>query len=83
MTAPPPESLASALPKEGKVVLCTHRHPDPDGLGALVGMQFLLAQNFGLESDLVLEGRIRRAENVAMRRLLDIQSLPKGGGRPR
>ena len=82
MTAPPPESLASALPKEGKVVLCTHRHPDPDGLGALVGMQLLLAQCFGLESDLVLEGRIRRAENVAMRRLLDIQALPKGGVDP-
>jgi len=64
------------------VVLCTHRHPDPDGLGALVGLQQLLKDRFGLDSALVLEGRIRRAENVAMRKLLDIQSLPKGGVDP-
>ena len=82
MTAPLSENLTNALPEQGKVVLCTHRHPDPDGLGALVGMQCLLAQRFNLEADLVLEGRIRRAENVAMRRLLDINSLPKGGVDP-
>ena len=82
MTVPLFEKLGNALPEQGKVVLCTHRHPDPDGLGALVGMQCLLAQRFNLEADLVLEGRIRRAENVAMRRLLDINSLPKGGVDP-
>jgi nanoRNase/pAp phosphatase (c-di-AMP/oligoRNAs hydrolase) len=75
-------AFATALPKEGKVVLCTHRHPDPDGLGALVGLQQLLKDRFGLDSALVLEGRIRRAENVAMRKLLDIHSLPKGGVDP-
>jgi nanoRNase/pAp phosphatase (c-di-AMP/oligoRNAs hydrolase) len=74
--------FADALPHEGKLLLCTHRHPDPDGLGAMVGTQQLLADGFGLSSDLVLEGRIRRAENVAMRQLLDIQSIPKGRVNP-
>ncbi len=82
MRHPPADELRKALPKEGRLVLCTHRHPDPDGLGALAGLRFLLEKKFGLESDLVLEGRIRRAENVAMRDLLDIRSLPKGGVDP-
>ncbi len=82
MNLPEIQAFASALPSEGKLVLCTHRHPDPDGLGALVAMQQLLKDKFGLEADLVLEGRIRRAENVAMRRLLRIEALPKGAVDP-
>jgi len=74
--------LADVLPESGKIILCTHRHPDPDGLGAIVGLQFLLKRRFGLEVDLVLEGRIRRAENVAMRDLLQIHSIPKGSVDP-
>ena len=82
MTSDHLSSFAEALPPSGTLVLCTHRHPDPDGLGALVGLEFLLAQKFGLDSKLVLEGRIRRAENVAMRKLLEIKALPKGGVDP-
>lgn len=74
--------FAQAFPPEGRVVLCTHRHPDPDGLGALTGVQFLLQQRLGLASDFVLEGRIRRAENAAMRDLLNIRGLPKGSVDP-
>ena len=78
MTSPDLERFRAALPAGGRLVLCTHRHPDPDGLGAMVGLQHLLQEGLGLEADLVLEGRIRRAENLAMRRLLDIQAMPKG-----
>ncbi|HEX9792675.1 MAG TPA: DHH family phosphoesterase [Planctomycetota bacterium] len=78
MTAPDLAKFRSAMPKEGRLVLSTHRHPDPDGLGGLVGIQHLLKQAFELESDIVLEGRIRRAENAEMRRLLKIQAVPKG-----
>jgi len=82
MSSPPLDGFRTALPAQGRLVLCTHRHPDPDGLGALVGLQYLLKEEFDLESDLVLEGRIRRAENVAMRELLEIHALPKGGVDP-
>ncbi|RMH03844.1 MAG: hypothetical protein D6702_04680 [Planctomycetota bacterium] len=82
MTPPDLDHLHAALPAEGRLVLCTHRHPDPDGLGAMAGLQFLLRAAFGVEADLVLEGRIRRAENLAMRRLLGIEALPKGGVDP-
>lgn len=74
--------LADVLPSSGKIVLCTHRHPDPDGLGALVAMEYLLKTRFNLECDMVLEGRIRRAENVAMRDMLEIHSVPKGAVNP-
>ena len=82
MSLPDLQAFAAALPEQGRVLLCTHRHPDPDGLGALVAMQQLLSDRFGLASDLVLEGRIRRAENVTMRELLEIDSIPKGGVDP-
>lgn len=74
--------FAKAFPPTGRVVLCTHRHPDPDGLGALTGVQYLLQQRLGVASDFVLEGRIRRAENAAMRDLLGIRGLPKGSVDP-
>ncbi|MDP7062515.1 MAG: DHH family phosphoesterase [Planctomycetota bacterium] len=76
------DRFAEALPSSGGLLLCTHRHPDPDGLGAVVGLSYLLEKKFGLQSELVLEGRIRRAENVAMRQLLEITALPKGGVDP-
>ena len=82
MSLPDLARFADVLPSEGRILLCTHRHPDPDGLGALVGLQQLLKDRFGLDSDLVLEGRIRRAEHVAMRQLLGIHSIPKGGVDP-
>ncbi len=33
--------LARVLPASGRLILCTHRHPDPDGLGALLGVPIL------------------------------------------
>ncbi|HJM40474.1 MAG TPA: DHH family phosphoesterase [Planctomycetota bacterium] len=82
MTLPDLDSFRACLQPGDRVVLCTHRHPDPDGLGALVALQHLLREAFEVESDLVLEGRIRRAENIAMRELLEITALPKGGVDP-
>lgn len=70
-------SFVDILPDSGKIMLCTHRHPDPDGLGAIVGLQHLLKMQFDIDSDLVLEGRIRRAENVTMRELLHIDAVPE------
>ena len=82
VSRPDLETFSSILPKTGKILLCTHRHPDPDGLGALVGIGHLLKQKFALDTDLVLEGRIRRAENITMRDLLNIEAMPEGGVDP-
>lgn len=52
------------------VLVLTHRSPDPDALGALVGTAFLLREAFGLVPEIATIGRIFRAENLAMVREL-------------
>lgn len=53
-------------------LLLTHRTPDPDALGALVGLRTLLRTAFGLTPEVATTGRIFRAENRAMVRELDL-----------
>jgi len=54
------------------ILVLTHQSPDPDALGALVGLRFLLTQGFGREARIATLGRIRRAENAAMVRELEL-----------
>ena len=56
-------------------LLLTHRSPDPDALGALAGLDFLLRHAFGLEPETATSGRIFRAENQAMVRELGLHFL--------
>lgn len=57
--------------KEGKAALFTHRCPDPDAIGAMMGMQWLLQKSFGLESDLFYDGEVSHPQNGVMVNLLD------------
>jgi len=50
----------------------SHRSPDPDALGALIGVRFLLSEGAGREAVIATRGRIQRAENVAMVRELGL-----------
>ena len=54
-------------------LILTHRSPDPDALGAAVGLDFLLRGAFGLEPQAATTGRIFRAENVTMVRELGLE----------
>ena len=56
-----------------RFLILTHRSPDPDAMGAAVGMQLLIEQAFGLEATVATVGRIHRAENLAMVRELDLE----------
>ncbi|HED65592.1 MAG TPA: hypothetical protein ENJ09_08555 [Planctomycetes bacterium] len=56
-------------------LLLTHRSPDPDALGALVGLHALLRGAFGMESEIATGGRIFRAENLTMVRELGLSFL--------
>ncbi|MEX1025669.1 MAG: DHH family phosphoesterase [Planctomycetota bacterium] len=51
---------------DGKLLILTHRSPDPDALGAMIGVETLLREAWGVDSALAAVGRIYRAENVAM-----------------
>ncbi len=57
---------------QGKVLVLSHRSPDPDALGALLGVRFLLSEGAGRTAVIATRGRIQRAENVAMVRELGL-----------
>lgn len=83
---PAPDFLGSALAHlhevlrtaaEGsagdRLLVLTHRGPDPDAIGSMEGMRFLLQHALGIEADIVTVGRIHRAENLALVRALDLK----------
>ena len=74
------EFLAIARRAE-RPLLTMHNDPDPDAMGAAVGLQHLLRQRLRKESAIAFSGIIGRAENKAMVQelgleLLQLSSLP-------
>ena len=51
------------------VALFTHHGPDPDGIGSMMGLQWLF-QKFGIASQLFYDGTISHPQNMAMTNLL-------------
>lgn len=70
--------VADAVDRSGGAPLwiLTHRSPDPDALGALVGVRRLVEVGFELPARVATDGRIRRAENLAMVRELGLDFEP-------
>ena len=68
------ETCLSKLRKviDGKrsVALFTHYGPDPDGIGSMMGLQWLLAK-YGIQASLFYDGIISHPQNIAMTNLLD------------
>lgn len=54
-----------------KVAIFTHRCPDPDAVGSMMGLQWLLLKAFGLEADLYYDGEVSHPQNGVMVNLLD------------
>ena len=50
----------------------THVHPDPDGLGSMMGLAHLVETKLGKRTRLTRDGLISRAENRTMVELLDL-----------
>ena len=65
--------FVESIKKLGKVRagLFTHRCPDPDAIGSMMGMQWLLQKAFDIESDLYYEGEVSHPQNGVMNNLLD------------
>ena len=61
---------AAAGDGEPRFLALTHESPDPDALGALVGIRTLLTEHFGHSVSIATVGQIHRAENLAMVREL-------------
>ncbi len=58
--------------EDPRILILTHRSPDPDALGALTGVDFLLRNAFDLQPEIATVGQIYRAENQAMVRELGL-----------
>jgi nanoRNase/pAp phosphatase (c-di-AMP/oligoRNAs hydrolase) len=58
------------------VTFVTHVHPDPDGLGSMMGLAHLVETCLHKPTRLTRDGPISRAENRAMVELLDIPLCP-------
>lgn len=56
-----------------RLLVLTHRGPDPDALGACEGLRRLCAVGFGIEAEVATAGHIHRAENKAMVRTLGLE----------
>ncbi len=59
--------------KTTKVAIFTHACPDPDAIGSMMGMSWLLTKVFGIECDLFYHGEISHPQNNAICNLLDPQ----------
>lgn len=64
-----------ALKGEKKVALFSHAAPDPDAIGAMLGMQYLLHHVYGLEADCFYDGEVSHPQNKAAVQLLDSHLL--------
>ena len=58
------------------VTFMSHVHPDPDSLGSMMGLAFLVEELLDKPTRLTRDGLISRAENKAMVELLDIDLEP-------
>lgn len=63
------QDLWDALRGAESVALFAHASPDPDALGALLGMEWVLAK-IGVESTIYIDGEINHPQNAALNNLL-------------
>src|SRR3954471_7749030 len=70
------DRFLAGLQDARSVTFVTHVHPDPDGLGSMMGLAHLVETRLGKPTRLTRDGVISRAENRAMVELLDLELLP-------
>jgi nanoRNase/pAp phosphatase (c-di-AMP/oligoRNAs hydrolase) len=58
-----------------RVAIFTHPHPDPDAIGSMMGLKWLISR-LGLQADLFYTGPISHPQNRSMVNLLDPELLP-------
>src|SRR6516225_10116302 len=70
------ESFLEGLKPAATVTFVSHVHPDPDSLGSMMGLAYLVETTLGKPTRLLRDGIISRAENRAMVDLLDLDLVP-------
>jgi nanoRNase/pAp phosphatase (c-di-AMP/oligoRNAs hydrolase) len=70
------DSFLSGLANVPRVTFVSHVQPDPDSLGSMIGLAYLVESCLDTPTRLTRDGFICRAENRAMVDLLDIDLVP-------
>lgn len=70
------DRFLTGLAEFSRVTFVSHVHPDPDSLGSMVGLGYLIESCLGLSACLTLDGQVCRAENRAMVETLGIELTP-------
>lgn len=70
------EALLALLRGRRHLLVLTHNNPDPDSLGAAIGLRHFASMAGLVDSAFALSGRILRAENQEMVRQLGIDMTP-------
>jgi nanoRNase/pAp phosphatase (c-di-AMP/oligoRNAs hydrolase) len=70
------DRFLAGLKDATSVTFISHVHPDPDGLGSMMGLAHLVETGLGKPTRLTRDGLISRAENKAMVELLDLDLQP-------
>jgi nanoRNase/pAp phosphatase (c-di-AMP/oligoRNAs hydrolase) len=66
------DRFLAGLRDASTVTFVSHVHPDPDSLGSMMGLAYLVETRLGKRTRITRDGLISRAENRAMVDLLDI-----------
>ncbi|MCS7167429.1 MAG: DHH family phosphoesterase [Gemmatales bacterium] len=69
-------TLLNSLGRFRGAYLVSHINPDPDSLGSMAGLAWLIRQRLNLPTQLTRDGILGRAENRAMVECLGLQLLP-------
>jgi len=56
---------------ENPIAIFSHRCPDPDAIGSMMGIRWLLRKHYGLDSKLYYDGEVAHPQNVSMENLLE------------
>jgi nanoRNase/pAp phosphatase (c-di-AMP/oligoRNAs hydrolase) len=67
------EQVFKGMRKNSCVAILVQKNPDPDCIGAAVGLSVLLREKFALKTSIFYHGKISHPQNKAMKNLLHIQ----------
>ena len=65
------DDLIKATDSNKLVAIFSHRCPDPDAIGSMMGMRWLLRKQYGIDSKLYYDGEVAHPQNVSMENLLE------------
>src|SRR5882757_736681 len=69
------ERFLAGLQAADRVVFVSHVQPDPDSLGSMLGLAYLVEQKLDKPTVITRDGLISRAENKAMVEVLNLDLL--------